>query len=74
MEKPLNIMTHYSLDEMLAAIPTEPNWGRKKEIAGSRNSFKWYGYKLHAAVDCKSQYLLSFLVSAGNMSDPPLAT
>lgn len=73
MEKPLNVMTCYTLDEMLTAIPIEPNWGRKKEVASGRNSFKWYGYKLHAAVDCKSQYMLSFLVSAGNMSDPRMA-
>lgn len=73
MEKPLALMAKTSLDDILAATPIDPAWGRKKETGTGRNSFKWYGYKLHAAVDCKSQYILAFLVSAGNLSDPRMA-
>lgn len=71
MEKPVELMMQHSLEEMLEALPIEPAWGRKNDTRN--NSFKWFGYKVHLAVDCKSQYILASLFSAGNMSDSRIA-
>jgi transposase len=48
-----------------------PAWGVKKNSEG-KNVF-WYGFKAHLVVDCKSQYILTALLSSGNMNDGKLA-
>ncbi len=52
-------------------IPQVPHWGIKKNSEG-KNVF-WYGFKGHLLVDCKSQYILSSLLSSGNVNDGKMA-
>jgi len=52
-------------------IPLVPRWGIKKNFK-SKNVF-WFGFKGHLLVDCKSQYILSSLLSSGNVHDSKLA-
>lgn len=52
-------------------IPQVPRWGIKKNSKG-KNVF-WFGFKGHLLVDCKSQYILSSLLSSGNVHDSKLA-
>ena len=52
-------------------IPQLPHWGIKKNSEG-KNVF-WYGFKGHLLVDCKSQYILSSLLSSGNVNDGKMA-
>jgi len=52
-------------------IPQVPHWGIKKNSEG-KNVF-WFGFKGHLLVDCKSQYILSSLLSSGNVHDSKLA-
>ncbi|HWL23338.1 MAG TPA: transposase [Ureibacillus sp.] len=49
----------------------EPNWGIKKNSDG-KNTF-WYGFKGHLAVSTKSQYIVSRLMTSGNLSDSKIA-
>ncbi|GED17494.1 Transposase DDE domain-containing protein [Aneurinibacillus migulanus] len=57
--------------ELQKEMPNAPRWGIKKN-AENKNVF-WYGYKLHLAVETKSQYLLRHLLSSGNMNDAEAA-
>ncbi|RNC27961.1 MAG: hypothetical protein AWM53_02072 [Candidatus Dichloromethanomonas elyunquensis] len=52
-------------------IPQVPQWGIKKNSEG-KNVF-WFGFKGHLLVDCKSQYILSSLLSSGNVNDGKMA-
>ena len=52
-------------------IPTQPNWGVKKNSDG-KNTF-WFGFKAHLAVSTKSQYIVAGLMSSGNLSDSKAA-
>ena len=52
-------------------IPQVPRWGIKKNSEG-KNVF-WYGFKGHLLVDCKSQYIVTSLLSSGNVHDSKLA-
>jgi hypothetical protein len=61
----------YSYDELVKEIPLTPAWGVKKNSEG-KNVF-WYGFKAHLLVDCKSQYILTALLSSGNINDGKMA-
>ena len=52
-------------------IPQVPHWGIKKNSEG-KNVF-WFGFKGHLLVDCKSQYIISSLLSSGNVNDGKMA-
>ncbi|RKJ52454.1 IS4/IS5 family transposase [Butyricicoccus sp. 1XD8-22] len=52
-------------------VPIEPNWGIKKNSDG-KNTF-WYGFKGHLAVSTKSQYIVSRLMTSGNLHDSKAA-
>ncbi len=47
------------------------NWGAKRDTDG--NKIRWFGYKLHILVDCKSDLPLSILLSPASYSDGDLA-
>ncbi|QGU94944.1 transposase [Clostridium bovifaecis] len=47
------------------------NWGAKRDTDG--NKIRWFGYKLHILVDCKSELPLSILMSPASYSDGDLA-
>lgn len=66
-EKSIADQLDVSLEELRTKIPIEPAWGIKKNSEG-KNVF-WYGYKAHLAVGTKSQYILQFLMSSGNLND-----
>ncbi|AJS59931.1 transposase [Paenibacillus sp. IHBB 10380] len=70
-EKKVEAQLPYSYDELVAEIPLNPAWGVKKNSEG-KNVF-WYGFKAHLLVDCKSQYLLTALLSSGNINDGKMA-
>ncbi|RKJ45749.1 IS4/IS5 family transposase, partial [Butyricicoccus sp. 1XD8-22] len=63
LDTPLNILWQDA--------PIEPNWGIKKNSDG-KNTF-WYGFKGHLAVATKSQYIVSRLMTSGNLSDSKVA-
>jgi transposase len=70
-EKKIEAQLPYSFSELEQQIPQSPQWGIKKNSEG-KNVF-WYGFKAHLLVDCKSQYILSSLLSAGNVNDGKMA-
>ncbi|MCY9692577.1 transposase [Paenibacillus alginolyticus] len=70
-EKKVEEQLPYSFVELSEQIPLAPEWGVKKNSEG-KNVF-WYGFKGHLLVDCKSQYILTALLSAGNVNDAKLA-
>jgi transposase len=70
-EKKVEAQASYTYDELVKEIPLTPAWGVKKNSEG-KNIF-WYGFKVHLLVDCKSQYILTALLSSGNMNDGKLA-
>ena len=47
------------------------NWGGKNDTNGNR--IKWFGYKLHLLVDCKSELPLSVLLTPASYADGDLA-
>lgn len=47
------------------------NWGAKNDTNG--NQIRWFGYKLHILVDCKSELPLSILLSPASYADGDLA-
>lgn len=47
------------------------NWGAKRDTDG--NKIRWFGYKLHILVDCKSDLPLSILLSPDSYSDGDFA-
>ncbi|ADD03131.1 transposase IS4 family protein [Thermoanaerobacter italicus Ab9] len=48
-----------------------PNWGSKKDTNG--NQIKWFGYKLHIAVDTESELPLAIEVTPANVYDSTMA-
>jgi len=70
-EKKVEAQLPYSYDELMKEIPLTPAWGVKKNSEG-KNVF-WYGFKAHLLVDCKSQYILTALLSSGNINDGKMA-
>ena len=48
-------------------MPLEPQWGVEKNSENKQES--WFGYKVHLAVDTKSQFILHSMVSSGNLND-----
>jgi hypothetical protein len=70
-EKKVEAQLPYSFEELEKQIPRSPEWGIKKNSEG-KNTF-WYGFKGHLLVDCKGQYILSSLLSSGNVNDGKMA-
>jgi transposase len=70
-EQKVEAQLPYSYDELVKEIPLRPAWGVKKNSEG-KNVF-WYGFKAHLLVDCKSQYILTALLSSGNINDGKMA-
>ena len=70
-EKKVEEQLPYTFEELNEQIPLAPEWGVKKNSEG-KNVF-WYGFKGHLLVDCKSQYILTALLSSGNINDGKLA-
>jgi len=70
-EKKVEAQLAYSYDELVKEIPMTPAWGVKKNSEG-KNVF-WYGFKVHLLVDCQSQYILTALLSSGNINDGKMA-
>lgn len=70
-EKKIEAQLPYSFAELEQQIPQSPQWGIKKNSEG-KNVF-WYGFKGHLLVDCKNQYILSSLLSSGNVNDGKMA-
>lgn len=70
-EKKVEAQLPYSYDELVKEIPRSAAWGVKKNSEG-KNVF-WYGFKAHLLVDCKSQYILTALLSSGNINDGKMA-
>jgi transposase len=70
-EKKVEAQLSYSYEELVKEIPLTPAWGVKKNSEG-KNVF-WYGFKAHLLVDCKSQYILTALLSSGNINDGKMA-
>lgn len=70
-DKKIEAQLPYSFAELEPQIPLDPQWGIKKNSEG-KNVF-WYGFKGHLLVDCKGQYILSSLLSSGNINDGKMA-
>ncbi|SIQ83854.1 Transposase DDE domain-containing protein [Paenibacillus macquariensis] len=66
-EKKVEEQLQHSFSELNKQIPLSPEWGIKKNSEG-KNVF-WYGFKGHLLVDSKSQYILTALLSSGNIND-----
>lgn len=71
LEKKVEEQLPYSFAELAEQIPLAAEWGVKKNSEG-KNVF-WYGFKGHLLVDSKSQYILTALLSSGNVNDAKLA-
>ena len=56
-----------SVETLFKEAPIEPKWGIKKNSDG-KNTF-WFGYKGHLAVSTKSQYVLTSMMTSGNLND-----
>ncbi|WCK52528.1 IS1182 family transposase [Aneurinibacillus sp. Ricciae_BoGa-3] len=70
-EQKIEKQLDYTFGELQKEMPNAPRWGIKKN-SENKNLF-WYGYKLHLAVETKSQYILGHLLSSGNMNDAKAA-
>jgi transposase len=70
-EKKVEAQLPYSYDELVKEIPLSPAWGIKKN--SECKNVLWYGFKAHLLVDCKSQYILTALLSSGNINDGKMA-
>lgn len=70
-EKKIEDQLPYSFAELEQQIPQSPRWGIKKNSEG-KNVF-WYGFKGHLLVDCRGQYILSSILSSGNINDGKMA-
>ena len=66
-EKQIATQLNQSVDTLIEQMPIDPKWGVKCNSQG-KNVF-WFGYKVHLAVGTKSQYVLSQLLSSGNLND-----
>ncbi|KGR89431.1 transposase [Ureibacillus massiliensis 4400831 = CIP 108448 = CCUG 49529] len=70
-EKKIEHQLNTPLEILWNDVPIEPNWGIKKNSDG-KNTF-WYGFKGHLAVSTKSQYIVSRLMTSGNLHDSKAA-
>lgn len=70
-EKEIEAQLPLDFKTIEAQIPQLPHWGIEKNSEG-KNVF-WFGFKGHLLVDCKSQYILSSLLSSGNVNDGKMA-
>lgn len=70
-EKTLEAQLAIPVETLWQDMPIEPHWGIKKNSDG-KNTF-WYGFKGHLAVSTKSQYIVSRIMSSGNLSDSKAA-
>ncbi|NHN34858.1 transposase [Paenibacillus agricola] len=70
-EKKVEEQLPCTFTQLRGQIPLAPEWGVKKNSAG-KNVF-WYGFKAHLLVDCKSQYILTALLSSGSINDGKMA-
>ena len=66
-EKQIADQLDESVDSLIEQMPIDPKWGIKCNSQG-KNVF-WFGYKVHLAVGTKSQYVLSQILSSGNLND-----
>jgi transposase len=48
-----------------------PDWGSKRDSDG--NQIRWFGWKLHTAVDCKSGLPLALIVTSASTADCVMA-
>ena len=70
-EKKIEHQLDTPLETLWAEAPIAPQWGIKKNSNG-KNTF-WYGFKGHLAVSTKSQYIVSRLMTSGNLHDSKAA-
>ena len=70
-EKKIEHQLDIPLETLWADAPIAPQWGIKKNSDG-KNTF-WYGFKGHLAVSSKSQYIVSRLMTSGNLHDSKAA-
>lgn len=70
-EKKMDDQLDTPLERLWADAPIAPQWGIKKNSKG-KNTF-WYGFKGHLAVSTKSQYIVSRLMTSGNLHDSKAA-
>ena len=70
-EKKIEHQLDTPLETLWAEAPIAPRWGIKKNSNG-KNTF-WYGFKGHLAVSTKSQYIVSRLMTSGNLHDSKAA-
>lgn len=66
-EKKVEAQLGVPLGKLREEVPTEPDWGIKKNSEG-KNVF-WFGFKLHLAVGTASQYVMQSLMSSGSLND-----
>ncbi|HDX9578818.1 TPA: transposase [Bacillus pseudomycoides] len=66
-EKKIVDQLDVDLKTLRTTVPTQPNWGIKKNSEG-KNTF-WFGFKAHLAVGAKSQYILQSLMSSASLND-----
>lgn len=67
------------LDSYDAAVPKSkvindgehPHWGSKRDTHG--NQIRWFGWKIHAAVDTKSELPIAVCITPANVSDGTMA-
>ena len=70
-EKKIEHQLDTPLEILWADAPIAPQWGIKKNSDG-KNTF-WFGFKGHLAVSTKSQYIVSRLMTSGNLHDSKAA-
>lgn len=70
-EKKIEHQLETPLEILWADAPIAPQWGIKKNSDG-KNTF-WYGFKGHLAVSSKNQYIVSCLMTSGNLHDSKAA-
>ncbi|MBQ0138223.1 MAG: transposase [Kurthia sp.] len=70
-EKKIEHQLDTPLETLWTDAPIAPQWGIKKNSNG-KNTF-WFGFKGHLAVSTKSQYIVSRLMTSGNLHDSKAA-
>ena len=70
-EKKIEHQLDTPLEILWTDAPIAPQWGIKKNSDG-KNTF-WFGFKGHLAVSTNSQYIVSRLMTSGNLHDSKAA-
>ncbi|MEK0313909.1 transposase [Cohnella sp. 56] len=70
-ERKIEEMLPLPFEDLQPHIPKDPSSSSKTGSDGKQKW--WYGYKLHALADSKSQYLVSALFSSAHVSDGRIA-